>query len=73
MPHPWKNPKPGSYHLRIRLPSDIRVHAKGRRVVLPVADTIITITYGTASGDRAAHRVQVRASTHLVPQSGLAF
>lgn len=46
MAHPWKDPKSGSYFLRIKVPADIRVRAKGRKVALPISETTVTVTMG---------------------------
>lgn len=46
MAHPWKDPKSGSYFLRIKVPADIRPRAKGRKVTLPIAETTVTVTMG---------------------------
>ncbi|OYW35375.1 MAG: hypothetical protein B7Z35_15450, partial [Hydrogenophilales bacterium 12-61-10] len=46
MSQPWKDPKSGSYSLRIKVPADIRARAKGRRVALPIGETTTTVTMG---------------------------
>lgn len=43
---PCKGPRSGSYSPRIKVPADIRVRAKGRRVALSIGETTAMVTRG---------------------------
>ncbi len=46
MASPWKEPSTGMLYLRVRVPADLAKTGPGRKVALPVGDSVSTITVG---------------------------
>lgn len=67
MSHPWKDPKSGSYFLRIKVPADLRGRAKGRRVALPIGETTTTVTMGDVVQVSLRTKDQREAKARYVP------